>query len=111
MARYSLTQGQAPKLGNYNRRYVPSDVLSFIDRDCFTERRRFKYLNTEADLGRIYRELPMVRDKEFSLRMICDNFCIMDDRCRADRDVVRASIGEHAERNKTFERGKDKQSK
>ena len=39
----------------------------------------------------------MVWDKEFSLRMICDNFCIVDDWCRTDWDVVWASVCEHAD--------------
>jgi len=47
----------------------------------------------------IYRELLMVWDKEFSLRMVCDDSRIVDGWCRAHWDIVRTSIGEHAERN------------
>ena len=45
--------------------------------------------------------------------MIYDDFCIVDDWCRPDRDVVRASTCEHAERNQPFpfERGKDTKKK
>ena len=52
---------------------------------------------TEADCGKDLQELPMIWNKEFSLRMICDDLCIVNDGCRTHWDVVRASICEDAE--------------